>query len=118
MEEYKSGETNLVITGMRLKESEVIEKALLDNVPIVSIIWVQMSINFRKKLPYDYFKPRTINRSSDSSNQTTDETKPKTEDEKKEDEKPESKQNGKPEQHRENRYIKIIKKLVIHHFKL
>jgi RNA polymerase II C-terminal domain phosphatase-like 3/4 len=105
MEEYKSGETNLVITGLRMKENEVIEKALADNVPIVSIIWVQMSINFRRRLPYDLFKSRSMNRSSDSSNQTTDEAKQKTEDEKK----GEAKQNGKLEQPKDNRYVRTIK---------
>lgn len=58
MYEYKTGETNLVITSDRLKPSGVIDKAKKDGCPVVSVLWIHLSLHLNTLLPYNIFEPK------------------------------------------------------------
>lgn len=59
MLEYKSGETNLVVTSDKLTEHEHIRQAQEDGCPVVSVLWIHMCLHLNRILPFQYFMPKT-----------------------------------------------------------
>ena len=60
MLEYKSGETNLVITFDRELKDPILKQAKEDGCKIVTGTWMHMSIHLNTVLPFEIFEPKPI----------------------------------------------------------
>lgn len=65
-DKYEPGTTNLVLTRDVIIDNEVIQKAQKDNVSIVSITWLRMSLHWYMKLPFEWFLAKQFDKTTNS----------------------------------------------------